>query len=54
MKKSQLKKQTHLTDLDIERLELLQKSNQKQGKQLRIDANNGDLSEINEIRQMLP
>lgn len=53
MKTSELKKQTHLTDLDIERLELLQKANQKQGKQLRISTTNGDLSEINEIREMI-
>ena len=42
-----------LSELDRERLELLQKSHEKKGKQLRIDVDKGDLTEVNEIREIL-
>jgi len=43
----------NLSDQDKERLELLQKAHEKKGRQLRIDAASGDLSEINELRAII-
>lgn len=42
-----------LSKEDLERLELLRKAHEKQGKQLRIDIEKGSLKEINEIREIL-
>lgn len=52
------KKQTKKTDEQLseeekERMELLQKAHQSKGKQLRIDAIQGDLTEVNELRELL-
>lgn len=47
------KKQQELSDADIERLELLQKANEKVGKQLTISAEKGSLEEIDELRQLI-
>src|SRR5260221_22897 len=38
---------------NLERLELLKQSQQKKGKQLRVDLTKGDLKEVNEIREIL-
>lgn len=53
MKKTYIKTQKRLSEEDKERLELLQKVHEKKGRQLRIDAEKGDLSEINELREMI-
>lgn len=42
-----------LSEQDLERLELLQKAHERKGRQLRIDAESGDLTEVNEIREIL-
>ncbi len=47
------KKQQELSDADIERLELLQKANEKVGKQLTISAEKGSLEEIDELRRLI-
>ncbi|MGN6196724.1 MAG: hypothetical protein ACTHOB_17420 [Ginsengibacter sp.] len=41
-----------LSEKDLESLELLRKSNQSKGKQLRIDVQKGDLTEVNELKQI--
>lgn len=46
------KKKPSLSPEDLERLELLQKANERIGKQLTI-ANTGDLKEIDEIKQLI-
>ncbi len=51
-KEKDLKKKSSLSPEDIERLELLQKANEKKGQQL-IIADTGDLKEINEIKQLI-
>lgn len=48
-----LKKQQQLTEQDIERMELLQKSNEKIGRQLTISSEDYNLQEIDELRQFL-
>ena len=50
-----MKKKTNkvLTKEELEALELLQKTKQKQGHQLRVDIELGDLKEVNEIREIL-
>lgn len=54
MKNKDTKKtKSELSKEDLERLELLQKAHEKKGKQLRIDIDKGDLTEINEIRELL-
>jgi hypothetical protein len=47
------KKQQELSELDIERLELLQQANEKKGKQLSIDAESGSIKEIDELREII-
>jgi hypothetical protein len=42
-----------LTKEKLEALELLQKTQQKKGRQLRIDITQGDIKEVNEIREIL-
>jgi hypothetical protein len=48
-----VKKQSELSEQDKERLELLQKAHEKKGRQLRIDAQKGNLEEIDEIRNLI-
>lgn len=48
-----IKKQKELLEADLERLELLQKANEKVGKQLTINAEEGNLEEIDELRQLI-
>ncbi len=48
-----IKKQQELSEADLERLELLQKANEKVGKQLTINAEQGNLEEIDELRQLI-
>lgn len=47
------KKQERLSQSDLERLELLQKANEKTGKQLTINSETGSLEEFDEIRQLV-
>lgn len=42
-----------ISPADIERLELLQRSNEKKGKQLTIDGEAGSLKEIDELRDLI-
>ena len=48
-----VKKQVELSESDIERLELLQKANEKVGKQLSIDSEKGKLVEVDELRELI-
>lgn len=52
-KKNIIKIDENLSESDIERLELLQKANQKTGRQLTISAETGSLEEINELRELV-
>lgn len=47
------KKQSELSPMDLERLELLRKASEKTGKQLRIDLQTGSLDEIDELRKLV-
>jgi hypothetical protein len=51
--KKENKENLKLTAKNIEKLELLQKTHESKGQQLRIDATSGDLTEINEIREII-
>lgn len=51
--KKQTKTQQELSEADLERLELLQKANEKVGKQLTINTEKGALEEIDELRQLI-
>ena len=42
-----------LSEADLERLELLRKSNEKVGRQLTINSSEGSLEEIDELRQLI-
>ncbi len=42
-----------VTKEDLEALELLQKTQQKKGRQLRVDIAQGDIKEVNEIKEIL-
>lgn len=53
MQKKSIKSTERLSAEDQERLEILQKVHEKKGRQLRIDVNTGDLTEINELRAMI-
>lgn len=53
MKNKSVKTSERLSKEDMERLELLQKIHEKKGRQLRIDTDKGDLTEINELREMI-
>lgn len=53
MKDTDLKKEERLAAQEAERLELLQKSNESKGKQLRIDIDSGSLSEFDEIKELI-
>ncbi len=47
------KKKEELTEADIERMELLQKANEKVGKQLSIHTEKGTLEEVDELRALI-
>lgn len=53
MARKDIKKQEELSPSDIERLELLQKANEKNGKQLTINSETGSLQEFDELRQLV-
>ena len=53
MAKKDIKKQEGLSQADVERLELLQKANEKTGKQLTINSETGNLEEFDELRQLV-
>lgn len=48
-----INKREKLTDAEIERLEILQRANEKTGRQLSINSETGNLEEINELRQLV-
>ena len=48
-----VKKDVELSEADIERLELLQKANEKVGKQLSINTDSGSLEEFDELREII-
>ncbi|MBS1597260.1 MAG: hypothetical protein JST75_03480 [Bacteroidetes bacterium] len=50
--KDKIKKDSSLSPEDMESLELLRKANESKGKQLRVDVNKGDLTEVNELKQI--
>ena len=52
-KNENVKNDSELSPEDLERMELLLKSSEKTGKQLRIDVGTGDLREIDELKQMM-
>ncbi len=52
-KNKKVKQDSELSPEDLERMELLRKSSEKTGRQLRIDLESGNLQEIDELRQML-
>lgn len=47
------KKDQEIFDQEAESMELLQRSKEKQGKQLRIDIDTGSMQEIDELKQMI-
>lgn len=53
MSKKEIKKQEGFSQADIERLELLQRANEKIGKQLTINSQTGSLEEFDELRQLV-
>lgn len=53
MENNKNKTQEGLSESDVERLELLQRAHEKTGKQLTIDSKNGDLKEIDELREVI-
>lgn len=53
MAKKDIKKHEGLSQADLERLELLQKANEKTGKQLTINSETGNLEEFDELRQLV-
>ena len=53
MAKKEIKKELGLSQIDIERLELLQKANEKTGKQLTINSETGSLEEFDELKQLV-
>lgn len=52
-KSKKTKKQVEFSEADLERLELLQKANEKIGKQLSINSEFGNLEEIDELRELI-
>jgi len=48
-----VKKQDEFSSADMERLELLQKANEKVGKQLTINSGSGSPEEVDELRQLI-
>ncbi|WP_221394723.1 hypothetical protein [Dyadobacter sp. NIV53] len=53
MEDSKDSKKEQLSQADIERLELLQKANERIGKQLTINSETGSLQEFDELRQLI-
>lgn len=53
MSKKEIKKLEGISQADLERLELLQKANEKVGKQLTINSETGNLEEFDELRQLV-
>lgn len=51
--KKHIKKEEELSEADFERLELLQKANEKVGRQLTINSEHGSIEEIDELRQLI-
>lgn len=51
--KKKTTKPLELTEQDLERLELLQRSNEKIGRQLSISSEKGNLEEIDELRELI-
>jgi len=51
--KKNITKQEDLSQSDLERLELLQKANEKIGRQLTINTETGSLEEFNELKQLV-
>jgi hypothetical protein len=51
--KKDTKKQEDLSQSDIERLEILQKANEKAGRQLTINSETGNLEEFDELKQLV-
>lgn len=47
------KEKEELSEADIERMELLQKANEKVGKQLSINTEKGNLEEVDELRELI-
>ena len=52
-KNKNVKKKEEFTKADLERLELIQKANEKIGKQLTINTEDGNLEEIDELRGLI-
>lgn len=52
-KDKEIKKGQELSEADLERLELLQKANEKVGRQLTINSEDGNIEEIDELRQLI-
>jgi len=48
-----IQKQKELSDFEFERLELLQKANEKTGRQLSINIDIGNLEEVDELKQLI-
>lgn len=53
MSKKNIDKKEELSKADLERLELLQKANEKTGKQLTINSETGSLEEFDELKQLV-
>ncbi len=53
MAKKNIKKQEGLSQSDLERLELLQKANERTGRQLTINSETGNLEEFDELKQLV-
>lgn len=51
--KKNIKKHEGLSEADIERLEMLQKANEKVGRQLSIGTEDGSLHEIDELKELI-
>ena len=52
-KDKNIKKKEELSEADLERLELLQRANEKVGKQLTINSEQGNIEEIDELRELI-
>ena len=52
-KDNKQKKGEKLSEADLERMELLQRANEKVGRQLSINAEKGNLEEIDELRELI-
>jgi hypothetical protein len=52
-KDKDLKKKVELSEADLERMELLQQANEKVGRQLTINSVEGNIEEIDELRELI-